>query len=905
YALRDGRNELWNNPEFVNPREVERYHAWGGLDDHLDLRGGLSGPVRLPMEPYACTVVESDDNVTVTLTYENPWVRLVRTHVVYPDTTRLTTREVVTNLDDAPRVLAPRPHPVFAVGGDVDNLDVPCALASVDYLLEAAPGGALVRRYALPIHRDVTTPVAGNWAGAVDPEKNEAVILTFDRRNVDEINLWFDRASYNVEPLAPARTLEKNASAEVSFDMFILSGDNLADQAHALPVDRDAARQIATALDVFENRLDVLEHVDREAFYLAAWGYWWVTLPPAMTAGGKPLALEVWAGTFDAEPAKLDAKLAVVNAGDGKEVDSPEAKVTVGVCESEGETGRWVYVPGEPHRIYEFPVDLAGLPDASYRLLLTVGPGTGDGGLSHDVVLAGDLAAKIAEAGEKEKTKFKPNTAGARYYLGWAGYAGAAFDRGTPARKSTCDAVERRLARAREYLDGKVTEPASGMFPRFYLADVDDSAQGYHVHLPEGYTKEKKWPVVVHLHGAGTGRDPFDPDRGDPRFDALVAHAKVILVRPHGRGNTGYRGVGADDVFRVLEIVKTDYSVDVDRVYLVGQSLGGAGTWRLATRYPDVFAAVAPLYGPVGLRIPTDELEKLPAWRRFRIDAESPLALMENLGHTPVYLYHGVEDVTVDVEQSRRAAKRLRDLEHSDFVYEEDPVGIHVMPPGLLERIGDFFLKHKLERYPKSVTLRTPYLRWAKDRWVTIDAFDRPMTFMQLDATVDNDVVTVQATNVTGFTLALSKELVDLKKPVVVNVNRDTTFWIDKPGDGKLSFVLEPSLTTAKPRWSSGKAPASKTGALVKTASVEGPVSDVFRQRFILVTGTAGDDAWDAAARDFAESFNTSVWRAVQHVDCLVKTDAQLTDDDRRNANLVLIGGPAVNAAAGALLPAG
>ncbi|HUU42725.1 MAG TPA: hypothetical protein VMX57_03040, partial [Planctomycetota bacterium] len=342
YALRDGRNELWNNPEFVNPREVERYHAWGGLDDHLDLRGGLSGPVRLPMEPYACTVVESDDNVTVTLTYENPWVRLVRTHVVYPDTTRLTTREVVTNLDDAPRVLAPRPHPVFAVGGDVDNLDVPCALASVDYLLEAAPGGALVQRYALPIHRDVTTPVAGNWAGAVDPEKNEAVILTFDRRNVDEINLWFDRASYNVEPLARARMLEKNASAEVSFDMFILSGDNLADQAHALPVDRDAARQIATALDVFENRLDVLEHVDREAFYLAAWGYWWVTLPPAMTAGGKPLALEVWAGTFDAEPAKLDAKLAVVNAGDGKEVDSPEAKVTVGVCESEGETGRWV-----------------------------------------------------------------------------------------------------------------------------------------------------------------------------------------------------------------------------------------------------------------------------------------------------------------------------------------------------------------------------------------------------------------------------------------------------------------------------------------------------------------------------------------------------------------------------------
>jgi len=226
YTLkRSGHNQFWNNPDVPAPDNVPRYHAYGGLDDHLDLDGGDTSPKRLPLAPFTCEVVESDDNVIVSLTYETPTWRLSRMHVLYPDATRLHTREVVTNLDETPRELGPRPHPVFAVGGDADN---------ADYMITPVGAAVLTHRYAAPFSRDVPIP-AGTWAGVVDTAQGEAVVITFDRDEVDEINLWLARSSYNVEPVRAPRLLKRGESATMTFDMFILSDDDLAAEALKLP----------------------------------------------------------------------------------------------------------------------------------------------------------------------------------------------------------------------------------------------------------------------------------------------------------------------------------------------------------------------------------------------------------------------------------------------------------------------------------------------------------------------------------------------------------------------------------------------------------------------------------------------------------------------------------------------
>ena len=47
----------------------------------------------------------------------------------------------------------------------------------------------------------------------------------------------------------------------------------------------------------------------------------------------------------------------------------------------------------------------------------------------------------------------------------------------------------------------------------------------------------------------------------------------------------------------VLELVRKQYKIDDNRIYLMGHSMGGIGTWKLAPKYPDIWAAIAPFSG--------------------------------------------------------------------------------------------------------------------------------------------------------------------------------------------------------------------------------------------------------------------------------------------------------------------
>ena len=75
-----------------------------------------------------------------------------------------------------------------------------------------------------------------------------------------------------------------------------------------------------------------------------------------------------------------------------------------------------------------------------------------------------------------------------------------------------------------------------------------------------------------------------------------------------------------DPLKELLDYVKqTTYSVDSNRIYLTGLSIGGAGTWNFALRYPKYFAAIVPIAGAFKFRskeIPDNlsDLKDLPIW---------------------------------------------------------------------------------------------------------------------------------------------------------------------------------------------------------------------------------------------------------------------------------------------------
>lgn len=182
---------------------------------------------------------------------------------------------------------------------------------------------------------------------------------------------------------------------------------------------------------------------------------------------------------------------------------------------------------------------------------------------------------------------------------------------------------------------------------RFSQPEERTLETSYLLFLPEGYGRnpDEAWPLIVYLHGGG-GRGT-DPERlrvyplverldREPDFPFVV----VTPQCPPGPGGPlGDLWTEHDDlVLAVLDEVLAGYRIDPDRVYLVGHSMGGYGTWYLAHRAPEKFAAIAPMSGP-GV-----------TWWAYRI-AEAGL---------PVWVFHGALDEAVPVAESERMVETLR-----------------------------------------------------------------------------------------------------------------------------------------------------------------------------------------------------------------------------------------------------
>ncbi len=158
----------------------------------------------------------------------------------------------------------------------------------------------------------------------------------------------------------------------------------------------------------------------------------------------------------------------------------------------------------------------------------------------------------------------------------------------------------------------------------------------YLLYLPEGYEKsDKPRPLVLFLHGAGeSGSDLAKVNKhGLPKVGANGKSFPCILVSPQSPG----RGWNAETLGALLDDVEKNYRVDKDREYLTGLSMGGYGTWALATAQPNRFAAIAPICGGGNPK----EAAKLKA--------------------VPIWVFHGAKDPTVPLARSQEMVDALKE----------------------------------------------------------------------------------------------------------------------------------------------------------------------------------------------------------------------------------------------------
>lgn len=211
---------------------------------------------------------------------------------------------------------------------------------------------------------------------------------------------------------------------------------------------------------------------------------------------------------------------------------------------------------------------------------------------------------------------------------------------------------------------------------------------------------DRKAPLIVMLHGLGV---PETFMLRAPALD-LAEQGGYILVGPLGYNIRGWYGVppfrrpaGAPppraipglgpqpndppnlrelsekDVMNVLALVRKEFNVDDRRIYLMGHSMGGAGTFHIAVKYPKYWAAIAVM---------------APA--AFGMDPQS----IASIPQTPVLVVHGDADNLVPIAISRSWVDVMK-AQHMRYEFDEIPGATHgtVIAIGM-PKVFAFFDEH-------------------------------------------------------------------------------------------------------------------------------------------------------------------------------------------------------------------
>ena len=203
----------------------------------------------------------------------------------------------------------------------------------------------------------------------------------------------------------------------------------------------------------------------------------------------------------------------------------------------------------------------------------------------------------------------------------------------------------------------------------------------YRLYVPPGYDAKRKYPLVLWLHGgAGRGTDNelqisggntlgthlWTKPENQASFPAFVLAPQCPPDQWWGRSRGNDPPLQLRLALEILDAVQKEFSIDPDRLYVAGQSMGGEGTWAALLFAPGRFAAAIPLCG-------YPELSDAP-----------------RVARTPAWIFQGAADPLVLASVAREFVEALKKAGGAPRYNEYPGVGHQVwekafLEPGLVE----------------------------------------------------------------------------------------------------------------------------------------------------------------------------------------------------------------------------
>lgn len=455
--------------------------------------------------------------------------------------------------------------------------------------------------------------------------------------------------------------------------------------------------------------------------------------------------------------------------------------------------------------------------------------------------------------------------------------------------------LQQGMERAVALREGKTPwATQTGLVVRGYVSDIDGSVQPYGLVVPESYQSNlpHEYRLDVWFHGRGENLTELNFIADRQKNAGQFTPPNTIVLHPYGRYCNANKFAGEMDLFEALAAVKKQYPIDDNRISVRGFSMGGAATWHIATHHAGLWASAAPGAGfAETAEYVKAKLDEVPWYEQKLWHWYNATDYAANLFNCPTVAYSG--ELDRQIQAANVMARELK-TEGIELVHVIGPQTEHKYHPEAIKEISrriDSIVAVGRNPLPRRVKFTTWTLRYNRMAWVTVDGLGEHWQRARVEAEIRNNApIQISTENVTALTLEMKPGECPLDN------SRRPTVMLDKQ-EVVAAPVMSDRSWTSRFRKLDGKwSLVEREEGLRKVHGLQGPIDDAFLSSFVFVrpTGKALNDkvaAWSAAELDRA----IKQWRGMFRGEAPVKTDAEITDADIANSNLVLWGDPASN----------
>ncbi len=317
--------------------------------------------------------------------------------------------------------------------------------------------------------------------------------------------------------------------------------------------------------------------------------------------------------------------------------------------------------------------------------------------------------------------------------------------------------------------------------------EIGDDVLRFTIRKPKNHSSNKALPLTISLHGGGEASRKAN----DLQWQAQqMRYPKVsgIYVCPRAPRDT-WNQWHSDNIYpmisKLIEEITLRENVDPNRIYLTGFSAGGYGAFCIGSKMADRFAAVAAAAGsPTPDHSPAENWHNTPL--RFEVGEK-------DVAYNRVTLCRAYQESLTNLAKKSSKAYSFNFIEHAGHGHQID------------DRMSITWLaKHRRDARPKSVVWKPTDNFIQQFYWL---ANEEPRSGQQIKATINENCIQLQTTDVNRLKLRLDDTLVNLDEPISVHANGMKIFegmvsrglqclvqTLEERGDAQMMFCSEIDL---------------------------------------------------------------------------------------------------------------